>query len=473
VSAPQAAWDAVVLGGGPAGQKAAQCAARAGRRVLLVDREPHVGGECVHRGTIPSKTLRESAVYLSGLRQRSAHLLREDAGPGTVVRSLMKRLDQVLKAHERMIERQVERDGVQHVQGRARFVSPHEIEITRIDGSREVVRAEIVVIATGSRPRQPAGLPIDHERVLDSDSILEMIYLPRSLVVLGAGVIACEFATIFQALGVAVTIVDRGERPMRFLEAEICDEFVRAFERAGGRFVAGAEAESIPSSGLQGVTVRLTSGEELRAEKVLVALGRTASVAGLGLEHAGLATCDRGYLAVDEHGRTAVPNVYAAGDVVGPPALATSSMEQGRRAMLHALGREVPEGWDTIPTGIYTIPEMAGVGLTEAQAIERHGAARVGRARFDEIARGQINGTTEGLLKLVADPTGRRLLGAHVVGEGATELVHLAQMALIGGLGPEVFVDHVFNFPTLAEAYRVAALEVAAAPSAAAGRAAA
>lgn len=232
-----AAYDLVVVGGGPAGQKAALCGAKAGLSALIVDREPHVGGECVHRGTIPSKTLRESAVYLSGLRQRSAQLLDGEIGPGTVVKSLMYRLDQVLTAHEEVMQSQIERNDVEHVQGRARFVSPHEIEITRIDGSSDVVRAETVVIATGSRPRQPKEIPIDHEHVLDSDSILEMIYLPRSLVVLGAGVIACEFATLFQALGVEVTIVDKADRPLGFLEVELCDEFVRAFERAGGRFI--------------------------------------------------------------------------------------------------------------------------------------------------------------------------------------------------------------------------------------------
>ena len=464
-------YDLVVIGGGPAGQKAALCGAKAGLSTLIVDREPHIGGECVHRGTIPSKTLRESAVYLAGMRQRSAQLLQGDIGPGTVIKSLMRRLDQVLKAHEEVMEGQIGQHAIGHVQGRARFLSPHEIEITRIDGTRSSIEAATVVIATGSRPRQPAEIPIDHEHILDSDSILEMIYLPKTLVVLGAGVIACEFATVFQALGVDVTIVDKGDRPLRFLEAELCDEFVRAFERAGGRFIPGAQAENV-QAGVGGATVELSNGETLSCEKALVALGRTASLKGLTLENAGVQTTERGYIAVDEHFATNVQHIYAAGDVVGPPALATSSMEQGRRAVLHALGRPCPGDWDTIPIGIYTIPEMAGVGLTEAQAIERHGAASVGRASFREIARGQINGSTEGLLKLVCDPSGERLLGAHVVGEGATELIALAQMALIGGMGPEVFVENVFNFPTLAEAYRVAALDVAYAKSAAASVAA-
>jgi NAD(P) transhydrogenase len=428
--------------------------------VLIVDREAHVGGECVHRGTIPSKTLRESAVYLKGLHQRSAQTFDFDIGPGTIVSNLMRRLDQVLTSHEEVMEGQIRRNGIEHIQGRARFLSQEEVEVTHIDGSRDTVRAKTIVVATGSRPRQPGDIKINHEHVLDSDSILEMIYLPRSLVVLGAGVIACEFATVFQALGVEVTIVDKGTRPMGFLEAEICDEFLRAFEYAGGRFLPGTQAAKV-ATGFGGVTLELTNGETLSCEKTLVALGRTASVKTLELDNAGIETTNRGNIAVDEYGRTNVPNIYAAGDVVGPPALATSSMEQGRRAILHALGQECPLSWETIPVGIYTIPEMAGIGLTEAQAIERHGAACIGRASFQETARGQINGSTDGLLKLVCDPTGERLLGAHIVGEGATELIALAQMALLAGMGPEVFIDNIFNFPTLAEAYRVAALDAA------------
>jgi len=458
VSGSKSSWDILSIGGGPAGLKAALCGAKAGRRVLIVDREPHVGGECVHRGTIPSKTLRESAVYLTGLRQRSAHLLEGNIGPGTVVNNLMRRLDQVLTAHEEVMTSQIRRNGIEHIQGRACFLSPEEVEITRIDGSCQVVRAETIVVATGSRPRQPPEININHEHVLDSDSVLEMIYLPRSLVVLGAGVIACEFATVFQALGVEVTVVDKGDRPLSFLERELSDEFLRAFERAGGRFIPGTHADEV-TTGVGGVTLELANGETLSCEKTLVALGRTASVKALALDKAGIETTSRGYIAVDEYGRTNVPGIYAAGDVVGPPALATTSMEQGRRAVLHSLGDNRPLSWDTIPIGIYTIPEMAGIGLTEAQAIERHGGACVGRAKFMEIARGQINGSTDGLLKLVCDPTGERVLGAHIVGEGATELIALAQMALIGGMGPEVFIDNIFNFPTLAEAYRVAAFD--------------
>ncbi|MBI5364598.1 MAG: Si-specific NAD(P)(+) transhydrogenase [Planctomycetes bacterium] len=453
-------YDFLVLGAGPAGQKAAIQAARANRRVLLVDREARAGGECVHRGTIPSKTLRESALYLAGVKQRHAGLVEHDVGPQTKVESLMKRLHHVLTAHETYIGKQLDRVGIERKRGRARFVDPHTVEITNVQGKKELVQADFIVVATGSRPRTPPDVPVDHEHILDSDSILSLIYLPSSLVVLGAGVIASEFATIFQALGVKVAMVDRGARPLAFLDQEITDCFVKQFEAMGGRFVAGQKHTKVEHDGLSAVNVTLASGEVLHAEKVLVALGRTACVAGLDLANAGLAPTDRGFLAVDEHCRTSVAHIYAAGDVIGPPALAASSMEQGRRAVRHALGVHLGPSANTIPAGIYTIPEMSSIGLTEAEAIQKNGSAVIGRASFDELARGQINGETEGLVKLICDPEGEYLLGAQILGEGATELIHLAQMAMVGKMPVATFIENVFNFPTLAEAYRVAALDV-------------
>ncbi len=456
--------DLLVIGAGPAGQKAAIQGAKSGLGVVLVERERGAGGECVRRGTIPSKTLRESAVCLSGLAQRAAGI----PAPGlatsperTTVKSLMQRLETVLAGHERVMTEQIERNHVRLVQGRARFVSPTLVEVLSLDGSRRSLEARWIVVATGSRPRNPSEYAIDHEHVLDSDSILSMVYLPRSLVVLGAGVIAAEFATLFQALGVAVTMVDKGERPLSFLDAEITQRFVSRFESLGGRFVPRERAASVSRSAAEGLVVTaLSGGEELRSEKVLVALGRAASVRGLGLENAGIELDQRGLVPVDDSCRTRVGHVYAVGDVIGPPALAAAAMEQGRRAVLHALGLPSPRGSDLIPVGIYTIPELASIGLSEETARER-GGCLVGRAPYEELARGQINGAREGLLKLVADLAGERILGAQIVGEGATELVHLAQVAMLGELGVEAFVDNVFNFPTFAEAYRVAALDIA------------
>ncbi len=455
-----AVFDVLVIGAGPAGQKAAVQAAKAGRRTLIVERGESVGGECVHRGTIPSKTLRQIAVHLASLeRVGSAGACRE-IGADTKLESLMGGLDRVLDGASAILGNQLARNGVTLWRGHARFVAPDQVDVVFLDGSRRSVRAGIVVIATGSRPRNPADIAVDHAAILDSDSILSLIYLPRSLVVLGAGVIACEFASIFQSLGVEVTLVDKGERPLAFLDRDLTDVFLARFQSQGGRFLSGARHSSVQADGMGAVHVTLADGRTLHAEKCLVALGRVANLNGLALERAGLAIDERGILPVDEHCRTKQPHVYAVGDVIGPPSLAASAMEQGRRAMRHALGLEIGTALDTLPTGIYTIPEMACVGLGEEQARARHGGAVVGRARFGELMRGRINGDLEGLLKIVADPSGHRLLGAHAVGEGASDLVHLAQIAMIAELPVEVFVDNIFNFPTLAEAYRVAALDV-------------
>lgn len=462
--------DLLVLGAGPAGHKAAIQAAKAGKRVLIVDRDPSAGGECVQRGTIPSKTLRESACYLLGLRARSEGVIEVSVPAQTKVASLMRRLRAVRASHERYLDQQLDRNGIERLHGRARFSSPQEVEIRGLDRSTTRVRATHVVIATGSRPRQPANVPIDHEHVLDSDSILALIYLPETLTVLGAGVIACEFASIFAALGVKVTMVDAGPRPLAFLDAELTSRYQAAFERSGGVFLPGKKVERVEWDG-SAVVTHLVGGGELRAEKLLCAQGRIANVEGLGLEQAGIALSPRGHIPVDANLRTVVPHIYAAGDVVGPPALAATAVEQGRRAVRHALGLPLHDASELVPIGIYTIPEIASVGLNEEEARARFGAAFVGRARFDELARAHINGQTDGLLKLVADPQGR-VVGAQIVGEAAIELVHVAQMALVGGLTLETLVDQVFNFPTMAEAYRVAALDAQAQLSLAERRAA-
>jgi len=451
--------DFLVIGGGPSGHRAAIQAAKAGRSVVLVERGHTLGGECVHRGTIPSKTLRESAMYLDGLRQRSEGVFDVQMRADTKVASLMRRMKKVREGHETYMGRQAERNGVEHWQGLAAFRSPHEVEVVLRDGGRQCVKADFIVIATGSHPRRPEEVPIDHEIILDSDSILSLIYLPKSLVVLGAGVIACEFASVFASLGVEVTMVDRHERPLGFLDPELTDEFVRAFENRGGRFVPSRKTVAVTTDGYNAF-VELEGGEKIQAEKCLCALGRVANVNELNLGGAGLELTESGLITVDDFGRTEVPHIYGVGDVVGPPALAATAVMQGRIAVRHALGLPTSDFPDQVPVGIYTIPEIASVGLTEAQAIQEHGAATVGRARFGEIARGHINGHTDGLLKLVADEQGEKLLGAHIVGEGATELIHVAQMALYAGLPLEAFLDNVFNFPTLAEAYRVAALNL-------------
>ena len=453
--------DVLVLGSGPAGQKAAIQAVKAGKTVVLIEHERAIGGACVHRGTIPSKTLRESAAQATRLA-RDAAIWGVSPRVGVEVSSLMARLDRVVSAHAHYMGRQIDRNGIERHHGRARFVSPDTVEMMTVAGERAQFSAGVIVVATGSRPRTPPEIPIDHENVLDSDSILSMLYLPASLTVLGGGVIASEYASIFAALGVKVTMIDRADRPLKFMDGELVAKFVEAFQRVGGTYIGEQTIGGVTFDGVSQVLTTLSDGRVVTSDKMLVALGRAANVDELNLPAAGLSPNARGLLEVDEHCRTTNPRVYAVGDVVGPPSLAATAMEQGRRAARHALGLGEDPGTNTIPIGIYTIPEMASVGLSEDEAKKRGGAALVGRARFDEVARGQISGITDGLLKLVADGAGKKVLGVHIVGEGATELVHVGQMALLGNMDVDTFVENIFNFPTLAEAYRVAALDLVA-----------
>ena len=451
--------DVVVIGGGPAGQKAAIQSAKEGKSVLLVDRSTEVGGECVHRGTIPSKTLRETAVTLEALRRRTEGVLQVELAADMKVASLMKRLRSVLSGHQHYMRDQLERNGVELQCGKARVTGANEVTVEEPGGGDQVVTAEWIVIATGSRPRRPSDINVDHEHILDSDSILSMIYLPSSLTVLGAGVIACEFASIMAALGVDVTLVDSHSRPVGFLDSDLTDRFLLSFERAGGTFLGNRNIKSVQFNGVSAVEVSFEEGGVVRSEKVLFALGRQACLEGLGLEQIGVEITDRGYLKVDASFRTSVPSIIGIGDVIGPPGLAATAMDQGQRAMRLAFGLEVAGSAHHVPIGIYTIPEMAGVGLTAEAARKQEGDIIEARAPFCELARGQITGNTDGLLKLVFDATGDRLLGAHIVGEGATELIHIAQMALYGGMGLDALLENTFNFPTLGEAYRVAALD--------------
>jgi NAD(P) transhydrogenase len=435
----------------------------------LVEQERDVGGACVTLGTIPSKTLRETAVALASFRRKTSGVFAVESGEHLQVAALMQRLDEVVLAHTRFMRRQLDDAGVDVAHGRAQFQSPKRVEVRSVKGASRTFDAEVVIIATGSRPRSPKEVPVDHEHVLDSDSILSMAYLPRSLVVLGAGVIASEYASIFAALGVDVTMIDKGARPVGFVEPDLTEHFVRGFERLGGKFLGGRTTKKVAYNGVDAVEVVLDDGRTLVADKVLCALGRVANVEGLALERAGITPSERGLVVVDARHRTSVPGIYAVGDVIGPPSLAAASMEQGRRAVCDALGVDPGIATELIPTGVYSIPEMGSVGLTEARARELHGEAVVGRASFSEIARGHIAANEDGFLKLVADPKGERVLGAHVVGEGAAELVGIGQVAIQSGWRVDQLVETIFNFPTLAEAYRVAALDVVAQRRARAG----
>jgi len=410
-------YDLVVVGGGPAGQKAAVQAAKTGARVLLIERAKSAGGACVRYGTIPSKTLRETALSLGKFRKLTAHVMDVEMPAHLQVSSLMERKEEVISAHERYMHAQLSRNGIELQQGVARFTSPETLEVALLDGGKRALSSRYFVIAAGSAPRTPDNVPVDHEHILDSDSLLSLSYLPESLVVLGAGVIACEYASIFAALGVKVTIIDKGERPLSFMDQELVEHFLKELRQAGGDFLGGKTLEGARFDGLSSVETRLAGGELLRSEKLFCALGRVAAVAGLGLDAAGVKVTPRGLVQVDEHLRTSAPNIYAAGDVIGPPALASTSMEQGRRAACHALGLDLGKQGALAPAGIYTIPELGSVGLTEQQVRERFGDALVGRAKFEEVARGQISAAENGLLKVVVHAETGVVLGAHAAGE--------------------------------------------------------
>jgi len=456
--------DVVVIGGGPAGMHAAIEASRHGRSVMLVDEEPDVGGACVRRGTIPSKTLRETAMSLDMVSKKSAGTVTLALPDDTTLASLLSRTREVVAAHERTWGRQLRDAHVDVVHGRVRFTAaggPHAVLVQTVRRETIHVHADRIVIATGSRPRMPDTIHVDHESVLDSDSILSLPWLPKTLIVLGGGVIATEYASIFACLGVEVVCIDRAPRPLGFLDGEIVDAYLKAFSANGGRFIGGRTVVHVEHE-LGSVQVCLDDGSVFSADKVLCALGRTANVESLQLGTIGLGTDARGLLQVDDQFRTALPHILAVGDVIGPPSLASTA--QGRRAGRVACGIETRGGTTSsrVPVGVYAVPEMAAVGLSEREAHEQGIATVVGRAAFKDTARGVIAASEAGFMKLVASADGQRVLGVQVVGEGAAELVHLGQLAMLGGLPPRVFVEEAFNFPTMAEAYRIAALDIAA-----------
>ncbi len=453
------AFDIIVIGAGPAGQKAAIQGAKAGKRVALIERERGIGGSCVYRGTIPSKTLRESALQLDRLKSAGA-AFDFSLKPDIQIATLLSRLEDVISAHDTFMSRQLRRNGISLLHGRAGFLDAHTIEMLTVDGGRQSLTADAIILATGSRPRNPENIPVDHEHILDSDSLLSMIYLPRSLTIIGGGVIGCEYASIFALLGTQVTLIDRAPSPLQFMDHELVTHFVKLFEQQGGRYLGGQQILEVRWDGAAHVVTTLKDNPPVKSEKLLVALGRQANIEDLNLAAAGLTATEKGTVSVNQFCQTDVPHIYAVGDMVGAPALASKAMEQGRRAARHAMNLPVGDAASTIPLGIYTIPEMASIGLDEEAARERYRNPLIGRAKFEEVARAQISGAGQGLLKMVADPSGEQLLGVQIVGDSATELVHVGQSALQQGATIESFIDNIFNFPTYAESYRIAALDI-------------
>ncbi len=455
---PPAKFDIICVGSGPAGKTAAIQAAKSGFRAAVVERESQVGGVCLLTGTIPSKALREQALRYRRLRT-SASALSVELGGGTPLSALLRGVDRVIAGHDQYLRAQLERNHVTLIRGLAALKGADRVEVRRLDGSRVELEARRILIATGSRPRHLPHVEVDHEHVLDSDSILSLAYLPSTLIVLGSGVIACEYASIFAALGCQVTLVDRAAEPLGFLDAALRQGFCSGFEAMGGRYLAGAEVLEAGFDGISEVAVRLKDGRLLAGDIVLAAFGRVANLDGIGLDRLQLGLSARGHLQVNERFETCVPGVFAAGDVIGPPSLACAAADQGRRAALAAFNLDAPARVDLLPTGVYTIPEIACVGLSESDALRDKLDFVVGRANFSEVARAHIAGESAGFLRLLCERASMRVLGAQAIGEGATELVHLGQSAIASHATAEYFVDHMFNFPTMTEAYRIAAFD--------------
>ena len=450
-------FDAIVIGSGPAGQKAAIQLAKEGRKVAVCEKLKEVGGACVQFGTIPSKALRERAVERHKVNRRMRELNLAEMERGISVAELIGEMSDVVAAHDQYMSEQLCRNGIEIIHGRAGFIDPHTVEVLTTTGNTERYQAEYFVLTPGSKPRHPDHIDIDHEHIYDSDSILSLAYMPLTMVVLGGGVIACEYASIFAMLGVKVTLIDRYEKPLGFLDRDLTDAFVEAFELRGGVFLGEVDVTRCRFDGVSQVETTLADGTVIKSDKVFCAQGRIADLRSLNIELAGLKMSDQQLLEVNEHGQTAVPHIYAAGDAIGPPSLASSSMEQGRRAACHILGRDAGVLGDLLPTGIYAIPELASVGLTEQQARAKYDQVVVGTADFREIARGHIANTKDGMLKLVVSGDGV-VRGIHVIGIAATELVHIGQMGLLQGADVNVYIENIFNFPTYAESYRVAAI---------------
>ena len=450
--------DLIVIGSGPAGEKGAAQAAYFGKRVIVVEKQAAPGGAAVHTGTLPSKTLRETALFLSGHRQRELYGITVALDPALAVPRLLSRKEAVRAQEVERIRWNLERHRVELVQGAARVVDPHTVEVAGATGARRLT-ASTILVATGSVPFQPAGIPFEDPAIDDSDSILDIDRLPGTLLVMGAGVIGCEYASMFAALGVRVTLVDPKKELLGFLDADMSEALRRALVAMGVDVRLEDSAAEVRRAGDHIVT-RLASGGEVATERLLFAAGRQGATAGMGLEELGVEIDRRRFIVVDEQFRTAVPSIAAAGDVIGFPALASVSMEQARVAICHAFGfaykREVS---DLLPYGIYTIPEVSAVGLSQEDAAERGIEVVCGRSPYQLNTRGKICGDLDGLVKLVFARADRRLIGAHVIGERATELVHIGQAIIALGGTVETLIEMVFNHPTLAECYKYAAYE--------------
>ncbi len=453
-------YDLMVIGTGPSGQKAAIQGAKAGKRVAIVEKKfAAIGGVCVTTGTIPSKTLREAVLYLSGFRERNIYGASYRVKQSITMDDLVFRTDHVMRHEMDVIKHHMLRNNVDLLYGSACFVDPHTLRVDAVAGEKQL-SAGVVVVAVGTRPTRQNGIPFAPNRVVTNDGVLNFKEVPRSLTVIGAGVIGVEYASIFAALGTRVTLIDMRPRLLDFVDDEIIDALTYHLRGLRVTIRLGEKVERLElDEGRDRVVTYLASGKKISSEKALYAIGRTGNTQDLNLKAAGLKADDRGRLQVNEHYQTAVPHIYAVGDVIGFPSLASTSMEQGRLASAHAFKVPASSIPALFPYGIYTIPEISMVGKTEEELTAAGTPYEVGKAYYKEISRGQIIGDEIGMLKLIFGLEDRRLLGVHIIGEGASELVHIGQAVMAFGGTVDYFVSTVFNYPTLAEAYKVAALD--------------
>jgi NAD(P) transhydrogenase len=452
-------FDMIVIGAGPAGEKAAAQAAYFGKRVAVVERAENPGGSAVRSAGVPSKTLRETALYMTGFRRRDIYGVSLQLHPALVLERLMARTADVIATEIASVRRNLDRHGVRLIRGEARLLPGPAVSVRSATGSEHMLQARVILIATGSRPLHPPAVPFGDPDVHDSESIVNLNRIPRSMVIIGSGPVACEYASVFTALGVDVTLVDVAERLLPFMDAETSDVLAASFNGMGMRLILGSGGASVERTGGQ---LRVTFGrkERLHTEKVLFTAGRLGNTDSLGLDKVGVQVDAQGHIVVDDAYRTTAAGIYAAGDVIGLPELASVSMEQGRVAACHACGISFKETVDPLPPyGVYSIPEVAMVGMTEGAAQQQGIDYELGRGWFKHSATAHITGSTDGLIKLVFQRDDRRLLGVHIVGEIAGELIHIGQAAIAGGERIDTFIHRTFNIPAFSEMYKYAAYD--------------
>ena len=452
-------FDVLIIGSGPGGQRAAFQASKLKKHVAVIERQPYIGGAGLHTGTLPSKTLREAALFLSGFKQRAIFGFQLTMGREATLQELMYRKMDVIKKQMGVIIDQFSRNNIEIVYGEASFIDEHRLTVKGARGSEEFY-GEVIIIATGTRPLRPTEVPFDKDHIYDTDTILKIDTIPSTITIIGGGVIGCEYACIFAALGVKVNLVEKKSRLLPFADEEIVNSLIYWMRHSGITLRLNEEVVKITVEGKDRVITTLKSGKQAVSEKLLYTMGRVGNTDMLNLSAVGLNPNERGGLKVNESFQTATPNIYAVGDVIGFPALTSTSMEQGRRAICNAFHREemTCEIVSHLPFGIYTIPEISMVGETEEGLTAKAIPYEIGCALFQEVAKGQIIGDTHGMLKLLFHREDRRILGVHIIGERATELIHIGQAVMDFGGTIDYFKDAVFNYPTLSDAYKVAAL---------------